>query len=478
MFLSITLNNHTPASNLGYLLHKHPDRKNSKDLNWGEAHIFFPEVKDSTATAVLLLEVDSLKLQKGSKSSGNPMLSNYINDRPFVASSLLSTAISKCFGTAMNGRCQEDQSLADTEYDFTVKLAALPCKGQEQLLHDLFEPLGYDVTTTGFPLNNNFPEWGQSKYYNLELKATKKLGDILSHIYLMIPVLDIEKHYWVGKEEIEKLVRHGQDWLPGHPLRKLIIGRYLRKSGELARQANKLFKEMNIDEADLVVEEEEQEETIPTPNEEKPLNLHSERHLQVIHILKKLGSQRIVDLGCGEGKFLRRLADDPHFTKIVGLDISIKALEVAKIKLRLDRASKDKRDRIKLMHGSLMYQDSRIKGFDAATVIEVIEHMEAYQLQAFERVVFEFTKPQNVIVTTPNVEYNVLFENLPEGKHRHGDHRFEWTRLEFQTWATRISTMFGYTVEFHSIGPEHPEHGAPSQMAIFTRKNENESINP
>jgi 3' terminal RNA ribose 2'-O-methyltransferase Hen1 len=115
-----------------------------------------------------------------------------------------------------------------------------------------------------------------------------------------------------------------------------------------------------------------------------------------------------------------------------------------------------------------MYRDKRLSGYDAAAVVEVIEHLDPPRLAAFERVVFEFARPGTVIVTTPNAEYNVKFDNLAAGHLRHHDHRFEWTRLEFQAWAERIADQFRYRVRFLPIGTEDATVGAPTQMAVFS----------
>ena len=145
----------------------------------------------------------------------------------------------------------------------------------------------------------------------------------------------------------------------------------------------------------------------------------------------------MLDLGCSYGNLLRRLLEDKQFEQIVGLDVSHRALEIAAERLHLDRLPERQRQRIQLLHGSLIYRDQRLAGFDAAAVVEVIEHLDEPRLAAFERVLFEFARPATVVVTTPNVEYNVRFETLPAGKFRHKDHRFEWTRQQFQEWATR-----------------------------------------
>ncbi len=171
--------------------------------------------------------------------------------------------------------------------------------------------------------------------------------------------------------------------------------------------------------------------------------------------LRASGAKRVLDLGCGEGKLIRELLKDKQFEEIVGLDVSIRTLEVAQRRLKVDRLPTMQANRLKLIHGSLMYRDKRLEGFDAAAVVEVVEHLDPPRLSAFERVLFEFARPRTVVLTTPNREYNVTWETLPAGQFRHPDHRFEWTRQEFQDWATGIAERFGYAVRFLPVGPEH-----------------------
>jgi 3' terminal RNA ribose 2'-O-methyltransferase Hen1 len=203
---------------------------------------------------------------------------------------------------------------------------------------------------------------------------------------------------------------------------------------------------------------------------EKPISLAEQRMGAVIAALRSSGAKRVLDLGCGEGRLLRELLKDKAFTEIVGLDVSHRALEIASQKLRLEDLPRMQKERIRLIHGSLTYRDKRLAGYDAATVVEVIEHQDPARLAAFERVLFDFARPQTAVVTTPNVEYNVKFETLPGGKMRHEDHRFEWTRAEFQSWAQAISERFGYNVRFMPVGPEDPVVGSPTQMGIFNRQ--------
>jgi 3' terminal RNA ribose 2'-O-methyltransferase Hen1 len=177
----------------------------------------------------------------------------------------------------------------------------------------------------------------------------------------------------------------------------------------------------------------------------------------------------VLDLGCGEGRLLRLLLAERQFERILGMDVAYRVLETAKDRLRLDRLPPTQAQRLTLIQGSLLYRDARLSGFDAAAVVEVIEHLDPARLAAFERVVFEFARPGTVVLTTPNAEYNVRFPTLEAGRFRHADHRFEWTRTEFQTWAERVATAHGYQVTAAPVGSADPEVGAPSQLAVFTR---------
>ena len=291
------------------------------------------------------------------------------------------------------------------------------------------------------------------------------MSDLLTHLYVLVPVLDDDKHYWVGDAEVEKLLRHGEGWLRDHPERELIANRYLKHQKRLAREAlTRLIGEEEPEAEELAEIHTREEEAI-----EKPISLAEQRMGAVMAALRSAGAKRVLDLGCGEGRLLRELLRDKTFAEIVGLDVSHRVLEIAAQRLHLDNLPTMQKERIRLLHGSLTYRDARLAGYDAATVVEVIEHQDAPRLAAFERVLFEFAHPQTVVVTTPNVEYNVKFETLPAGKLRHKDHRFEWTRAEFQSWATRMATRFGYSVRFLPVGPEDQTVGSPTQMGIFTR---------
>jgi 3' terminal RNA ribose 2'-O-methyltransferase Hen1 len=466
MLLTITTT-HKPATDLGYLLHKSPFRVHSFEQVFGKAHVFYPETSDERCTAALLLEIDPVGLvrdRRGPSGEGYA-LEQYVNDRPYAASSFLSVAIARTFGTAITGKSKERQELADAPLPFEAQISVLPCRGGENLLRRLFEPLSYEVTAARHFLDDKFPEWGESPYYTVGLKGTLRLSDLLTHLYVLIPVLDDDKHYWVGDAEVEKLLRHGEGWLREHPERELITNRYLKHQKRLAREALGRLIGDEEPEADEVAETRAREEEAI----EKPISLADQRMRAVMAALGSSGAKRVLDLGCGEGRLLRELLKDKTFSDIVGMDVSHRALEIASQKLRLEDMPTMQKGRIRLIHGSLTYRDKRLSGFDAATVVEVIEHQDPPRLSAFERVLFEFACPRTVVVTTPNVEYNVKFETLPAGKFRHKDHRFEWTRGQFQDWANRIAERFGYAVRFLPIGPEDASVGSPTQMGIFTR---------
>ena len=200
---------------------------------------------------------------------------------------------------------------------------------------------------------------------------------------------------------------------------------------------------------------------------ERRISLNEQRLGAVVAALKGVAAERVLDLDCGEGKLLRLLLEDKTFREIVGMDVSYRALEIAKERLHLDRLPAKQRERIHLIQGSLTYRDKRLTGFDAAAVVEVIEHLDPPRLAAFERVLFECARPASAILTTPNVEYNAKFEKLPAGKYRHKDHRFEWTRQEFESWATQVAKRHGYSVRFLGVGPTDPVVGSPTQIGIF-----------
>ena len=366
MLLTITTT-HRPATDLGHLLHKHPGRFQSYDLSFGRAHAFYPEAAEDRCAACLLLDVDPVGMVRG-KGRAEGLLDQYVNDRPYVAGSFLSVAISQVYGSALQGRCKDRPELASTPIPLEARLDVLPVRGGERFLRAVFEPLGYSVEATRHPLDERFPEWGESPYFSVAVSKDTTLSELLTHLYVLVPVFDNQKHYFVGDDETEKLLARGGDWLANHPEKEEIARRYLKHRPSLYREAlARLVREEQPAEArDEKAPGDRAEEVL-----ERPLSLHEQR----------IGAV----------------------------------------------------------------------------------------LAAFERAVFEFARPGMVVLTTPNREYNVTWENVGADRLRHPDHRFEWTRREFRDWAEGIAERFGYAVRFLPIGPVDETLGPPTQMAVFKR---------
>ncbi|MGW4771683.1 3' terminal RNA ribose 2'-O-methyltransferase Hen1 [Nocardia sp. NPDC004278] len=605
-----------PATDLGFLLHKNPDRVQAFEQSYGTAHIVYPEATAARCTAALLLEIDPIRLVRGrSRSTPDFSLGQYVNDRPYAASSLLSVALGAVFRTALHGRCDQRPELVRTALPLRMALPAVPCKGGPEAAERVFAPLGWSVIAEPLPLDPAFPEWGDSHYVRLELTGTIRLADALTHLYVLLPVLDGAKHYWLAADEVDKLIRAGAGWLADHPERAWITRRYLARRQSLVRTALARLAEvddvepeeldaveegfdealetaddtivsddvnsggasadrsgesvetgtapvvfavstegassesedvfdnagrdvfpatedaMSIDAAvtqrasteDAVAQSTPIEDAIAQPastenavaqstpiedamahpastenaaaqptstkdvaeqptsteaveiagtaigSDERTPSLAVMRRAAVLAALREVGAHRVLDLGCGEGALLRELLADKAFTDVVGVDVSMRALNITKRRLRLDRMPERVARRLTLLQGALTYTDARLHGYDAAVLMEVVEHIDEPRLAALEYAVFGSATPGSVIVTTPNAEHNVVYETLPAGKFRHSDHRFEWTRAEFADWASRVAARYGYAVRFEPVGVEHPEFGPPTQLALFTR---------
>ncbi len=476
MFLTISTTGtpERPATDLGFLLHKHPDKAQAFSTSYGKAHVLYPEADVERCTAALLLEVDAVALVRRGKGKGrggapDAALAQYVNDRPYAASSLLAVALSSVFSSAMRGVCNARPERAVQPLPLRIEVPSLPARGGPELVRRLFQPLGWSVTVEAVPLDVRFPEWGDSRYVRLALESdTLTLAEALRHLYVLLPVLDDAKHYWVSSDEVDKLLRAGEGWLPDHPEQKLITSRYLSRRWSLTREAMERLELVRLAEADdSEVEDIDNAVEAEGETEEKPTPLAVQRRDAIIAALGASGAARVLDLGCGQGQLVQALLKDPRFTEIVGVDVSMRALTIASRRLKLDRMGERQASRVKLFQGSLAYTDSRLKGYDAAVLSEVIEHLDLPRLPALEYAVFGSARPRTVLVTTPNVEYNVRWESLPAGHVRHGDHRFEWTREEFRAWARKVAERHGYGVEFVPVGPDDPEVGPPTQMAVF-----------
>jgi 3' terminal RNA ribose 2'-O-methyltransferase Hen1 len=461
-----------PATDLGFLLHKHPERVQHFDQSVGRAHVFYPEATPERCTAALLLEVDPVALVRGRKTGPAPAegftLGQYVNDRPYAASSMLAMALKDVFRTALAGRCDARPDLALAAFPLEIRIPALPCRGGSDLLRRVFEPLGWRVGAAVCPLDPQIPEWGDSRYLDVTLAGEVRLAEALNHLYVLLPVLDDAKHYWVSNDEVDKLIRAGTGWLAGHPEKDLITRRYLSHRRELARSAMARLAE--VDDAEEQDFDNATEGALDLDAPDKPVPLHELRRGAVMAAVRAAGARRVGDLGCGEGALTSDLLADREIEKVVATDVSARALQIAGRRLGLDRMSDQQRSRVDLFQSSLTYRDERLAGLDAAVLMEVIEHVDPTRLDALERTVFGHAAPGSVIVTTPNAEYNVRFATLPAGARRHRDHRFEWTRAQFRAWADAAATAHGYDVRYLPVGPDDPDVGPPTQLAVFFRR--------
>jgi 3' terminal RNA ribose 2'-O-methyltransferase Hen1 len=472
---------HVPATDLGYLLHKHPGRVQSFAQSVGTAHVFYPETADTRCSAALLLEVDPIALVRGrSGPAGDGFaLGQYVNDRPYAASSMLAMALKDVFRTALTGRCNAQPELAATPIPLEISIPAVPCRGGADLLQRLFEPLGWRVAATGAALDPQIPEWGASRYFGVQLTGELVLADALNHLYVLLPVLDDAKHYWVTSDEVDKLIRAGSGWLAGHPEKELITHRYLAHRRGLTRSAMARLAEVDDtdpDELDNAIGVEDGTVVDGTVVDvadadvaDRPVSLADQRRGAVLAAVRACGARTVADLGCGEGALIGELLADRSIESVVAADVSVRALQIAARKLHLETLPESQRARLTIFQSALTYRDDRLAGLDAAVLMEVIEHVDQTRLPALERVVFGYAAPGTVIVTTPNAEHNVRFETLAPGAMRHRDHRFEWTRPQFRAWADAVGTSYGYSVRHFPVGADDPEVGPPTQLAILTR---------
>lgn len=450
-----------PATDLGYLLVKHPDRVHEFAVSTGAAYVCYPEATEERCTAALVLDIDPAALRtRGRERPDDFTLGRFVNDRPYAASSLLSAAIAQVFRSALRGTSKERPELAETPVPLELRLPALRCKGGAELAREIFEPLGYTVTAE--PI-------GDSRYIDLTLVGAQRMADALNQIYVLLPVLDDAKHYWVAPDEVDKLLRAGTGWLAGHPKKGLIARRYLAHRRSLANVALARLAEAEADDTvDTVAgaaAETDEDAELPETARKEPLALRRRR--AVVAQLRARNAARVLDLGCGGGALLVDLVGDRSYTEIVGVDVSTAALAMAERRLRLDRLPERQQGRIRLIQGALTYRDDRLKGYDAAVLMEVIEHLDEPRLPALADAVFGHAAPETVVVTTPNVEYNVRYEGLTGM--RHHDHRFEWDRATFAAWCAGVAADYNYSVEVTGVGDADAEAGAPTQMAVFSK---------
>ncbi len=479
------------APDLSHLLHKHPGRAQAFDLSVGTAHVFYPADTADVCTAALLLEVDAVALARSKRYGADAQaLSRYVNDRPYASTSMTALAIGQVFRSAMGGRSTSRPGRAAAPMDLDIALTSVPSEVDEQgvgLATRLFAPLGWDVEEARSALDETRPEWGAATTVGLRLRGRVRLADALRQLTVLLPVLDDAKHYWVGDDEVGMLLRRGEGWLAGHPLRELITTRSLAHQRGLVEDATTRLldggRDAGVVDGGTVDAGAEDGTGAPsgpggtTPADTTPpadevvaeTPLYRRRAEAVLTALADVRAHTVADVGCGEGALLRHLFADRSFTTVIGTDVAPRELARAERRLRLDDVSDEQRARVRLLQSSVTYSDDRIAGLDAVVLMEVVEHVDPERLPALEASVFQAARPGAVVVTTPNAEHNVRYEHLAAGRFRHPDHRFEWTRAAFRAWAQAVADRHGYTAEFRPVGDDDPEVGPPTQLALFRR---------
>lgn len=424
-----------PATDLGFLLHKHPDRVQTFPTSQGLATVFYPEATSSTCRAVL--HVDGA----GARVPGDT--GRHVNDVAHAAGSRLVVAIGKVYGDALAGRCKLKPDLVDHRWPVTVTIPSVPLRARTTPA-DLFGPLGWAVEVEPQELRPS--EWGDSGYATVTVRGSFTVRDTLRHLAVLVPVLSDDQHYFVDEPEIEKLDRLGADWLAAHPQRDAIVGGYLKGIRPL------------VDGALGRLSGDDTPSPSPTPRSPQRDSLARRRIDRVVELIRSSGARSVLDVGCGEGRLLAALAADPGLV-LAGVDVSTAALGRADAALARVRG-------VELWQSSLVYADARCRGYDAAILMEVIEHIDLDRLPRAAHTVFDGMAPRVVIVTTPNREYNAHYGiDL-----RHPDHRFEFTRADFAQWCDTVAAEYRYDVEIGGIGDLHPDHGTPTQFAVFSRR--------
>ncbi|MDR1546497.1 MAG: 3' terminal RNA ribose 2'-O-methyltransferase Hen1 [Deltaproteobacteria bacterium] len=448
------------AEDLSYLLHKSPFKVQRFPLAFGQAVVFYPEYSAERVCAALMLDVDPLALARDQRRALG--LPDYVSDRPYSSSSFMSVALARVFGSALGGRCPQRPEAVGRLLDLTVEAAMLPCRRESdrEVLTSIFAHLGCEAVLTPAEADSASAEWCGVPYFNLRVRARTTLTDLLKRLYVLLPVSDGRKHYYIGRDEVEKLLRHGEGWLTELPEREFVARRYLRRAAQLVKLALE-----RLDDGQGGAEEEPQDEAGTPIEVSEKASLDKRRMAAILAALARSGASSVIDLGCGEGRLLSRLARAKEFQRVAGLDVSLKTLERAQ--KRLTRIFRRLPDKVTLLHGSVVYLDERLRGYDAAVCQEVVEHLEPHRLPVFAQILFGEMRPKTVAVTTPNREWNVKFANLPANGLRHADHRFEFSRAEFAQWAETTARRHGYRVELDELGELDDQLGRPTLMGIF-----------
>ncbi|MFF2588046.1 3' terminal RNA ribose 2'-O-methyltransferase Hen1 [Peribacillus butanolivorans] len=432
---------------ISYLLSKNPSNLYERNHKGHLVRLFYSKFTETELEATIFVTPDPIELVKGNSNSYD--INHYINDREFAVSSIFCSLIRSALGTALNGQPKEEHTeWVNHPFSFQFEFGPVVSSLSDNQLKDLFEPIGYEVMITRPEIEYSFQIKDKSSARYISLKGMKTLQDGLRHLFVLIPVIDNYKHYYIDEKEIEKLERYGDGWLKDHPMRDYIYRQSLR------------FKEVYS-----IVENRKPEEK--KEEKESKVRLNDLRYEKIVDTVSQMNPRSIVDFGSGEGKLSVRLGFVEGIKEILAVEPSqtaaIKALgRFEKVK------NKEKFVVPETLWGSLFYYDERLKNKDVIILCEVIEHIDEYRLPKVLDTILHNYQPNALIITTPNREYNEVYDK--EDVLRHNDHRFEWTRAEFRQWCTERNHRDIYSLKFEGIGEEHDTYGYPTQMCVFERK--------
>ncbi len=433
---------------VSYLIAKNPNNVYERNEKGFKVRLVYSIFNKEEVQFVIYVKPDPIDLVRNSSDLLD--ITHYINDREFAVSSLFITAIRKALGTALNGKPDEEyQKWVEHPFDIEVAFGPVATDLRDQDVADLFEPIGYQVEI----------ERGESTIRTrssarfVKVSGRQTVQNALKHVSILIPVIDNYKHYFLDEREVEKLERYGEGWLENHPLKQLIVKRALRFNALISQ--SKYY---------------EKKQHYPKQAESPKIRLNDLRYEAILNVIQTLSQKdTIVDLGAGEGRLSVQLGFLEGVKEILSIEPSnksrLKAIErFEQVKVKEGYVEPQS------LPGSLFYFDSRLQNKDIIILCEVIEHINEDRLpKIFETILHDY-RPKTLIVTTPNQEYNVLYEM--DDEMRHDDHRFEWTRAEFAQHVEGWAVSYPYQVTIRGIGEEHPIHGHPTQMAIFRREDE------
>ncbi|MFJ7684675.1 3' terminal RNA ribose 2'-O-methyltransferase Hen1 [Peribacillus butanolivorans] len=432
---------------ISYLLSKNPRNLYERNHKGHLVRLFYSKFTETELEATIFVTPDPIELVKGNSNSYD--ITHYINDREFAVSSIFCSLIRSALGTALNGQPKEEHTeWVNHPFSFQFEFGPVVSSLSDNQLKDLFEPIGYEVMITRPEIEYSFQIKDKSSARSISLKGMKTLQEGLRHLFVLIPVIDNYKHYYIDEKEIEKLERYGDGWLKDHPMRDYIYRQSLR------------FKEVYS-----IVENRKPEEK--KEEKENKVRLNDLRYEKIVDTVSQMNPRSIVDFGSGEGKLSVRLG----FVEGVKEILAVEPSQTAAIKAlgRFEKVkNKEKFVVPETLWGSLFYYDERLKNKDVIILCEVIEHIDEYRLPKVLDTILHDYQPNALIITTPNHEYNEVYDM--EDVLRHNDHRFEWTRAEFRQWCTERNHRDIYSLKFEGIGEEHDTYGYPTQMVVFERK--------